>query len=185
MKHLTDSEQEEAVSFYQEFAEDARIVDYEEMVRRFGEPRKLAAAIYAETAGKVIRAEKDEKKEDVGRGFLMGLAALFAFPFSISAVMALSAISLALVVSLGSILLSFLVVSFAIAASGIWSLIRSFFYLIPFEAGPFLMSVGGFLILTPVGILLLRGVWIVIRKLMKIITTLISDYIQRRTNHES
>ena len=185
LKHLSDAECNEAVAFYEEYASEAGIDTYEAMVSRFGSPRKLAAAIYAETASKEIENSSERESGSVSRGFWIGMAALAAFPFSLSAILVIVCIGFALLVSLGSILLSFAVAAFAIAAAGIWSLFRCFTFLVPFSAGAFLMSLGSFLVLTPVGCILLVLFCKLMKKLMTAIVVSVTNYIHRRTNHEA
>lgn len=185
LKHLSDSERDEALEFYSEYAAEAEIDCYEAMVNRFGSPRKLAAAIYAETATKEVTSSTTHKDGNISRGFWIGMAALVSFPFSFSATIALFCIGFALLISVGSILFSFIVAAFSIAAAGVWSLFRSFLFIFPFNAGALLMSLGSFLVLTPVGCVFLALLIKLVKKIMTAITTSVTNYIQRRTNHEA
>ncbi len=184
LKHLSDAEREEAIAFYSEYASEAGIDSYEAMVSRFGSPRKLAAAIYAETATKEVEGSTTRKKGNISRGFWIGMAALVSFPFSFSATIALFCIGFALIISVGSILFSFIIAAFSIAAAGVWSLIRGFMSIYPFNAGAFLMCLGSFLILTPVGCVFLVLLLKLVKKMMTAIITSVTNYIQRRTTHE-
>lgn len=185
LKHLSESEIDEAIEFYSEYAAEAGIDCYEAMVNRFGSPRKLASAIYAETATKEVQGSETHKEGNVSRGFWIGMAALVSFPFSFSATIALFCIAFAFIISVGSILFSFIAAAFSIAAAGVWSLIQGFISIYPFNIGAFLMHLGSFMFLTPVGCILLVLLFKLVKIIMTAIITSITNYIQRRTNHEA
>lgn len=184
LKHLTEPERREAMNFYREYISEAGIETGDEMQLHFGSPKELAAVIYAEAAAKEINP--DSKKEgNAGRGFLIGLAALACFPLSASVVVVLISVGIALLVSVGSIFFSLIVSSAAIAISGVWSLIRCFTYIIPFRPGAFLMSLGSFLVLTPVGCAFFALILWAAKKVISYITLSITKFIKRRFCHEA
>ena len=185
LKHLTGPERDEALAYFKEYASEAGLDTYTSMAARFGTPRELASSIYADTAAKEVSRDKASPKASLSRGLWIGLAALAAFPFSLSAVVVICSIGFALAVSAGSILLSFLIAAAAVAAAGVGCFLHSLTLLIPFHGGAFLMSVGSFLILTPIGcalfILLLR----LTKKILSAVICAVANYIHRRTAHEA
>lgn len=184
LKRLAEDERREALAFYEEYASEAGIDNGDEMRKRFGSPRELAAVIYAEAAAKEINPDS-EKKENSGRGFLIGLAALMCFPLSASAVIALVSVGFALLVSVGSIFFSLIVSGAAIAISGVWALIHGFTYISPFQPGALLMSLGSFLVLTPLGCAFFALMIWVTKKVIDRMTLFITKYIRRRSCHEA
>lgn len=184
LKRLSEYERREALEFYREYVSEAGIETGEEMRMHFGSPRELAAVIYAQAAEKEVHPDS-EKKGHTGRGFLIGLAALACFPLSASVVVILISVGFALLVSVGSIFFSLIVSGAAIAISGVWALIHGFTYISPFQPGALLMSLGSFLILTPLGCAFFALMIWATKKVMDCMTLFITKYIRRRSCHEA
>ena len=183
LNRLTPAERAEAISYYTEYAAEAGITDYDGMTARFGSPRTLAAAIYSDTAAKHVQGPGDTRRS-VSRGFLISLAALAALPLSLPVLLAVGSIALALLISLGSVFLSLLASAAALIGAGVFSLFHGFSYLIPFRAGPLLMSLGGGLALGALGCAgLLLLLWAG-RGLLTHGTLAVTRFIDRRTSHE-
>ncbi len=184
LKRLTEDERREVISFYREYASEAGIENGDEMIKHFGSPRELTAVIYTEAAAKEINPDS-EKKGNTGRGFLICLAALMCFPLSASAIIVFVSVIFALLVSVISIFFPLIISSIAIAISGIWALIHGFTYIVPFQPGALLMSLGSFLVLTPMGCTFLALIIWVTKKVIDSITLFITKYIRRRSRHEA
>ena len=180
LTRLSPAERAEALGYYREYAAEAGITDYAGMAAHFGSPRTLAAGIYAESASRQAMAQGGATPHS----FVTSMAALAVLPLSLPVLFVLATVAFALIISLGAVLVSLVATAVALAGAGLFTFLQSMLYLIPFRAGPLLMSLGGGLVLMTLGGAALWGLLWLARFLMTRGTLAVSHFIKRRTRYE-
>ncbi len=187
LNKLSQEEINEAMNFYKEYSDEAGFDTYEEMSEHFGTPQNLASKIYADTAVKIMKnpyKKSDSKKNSVGKGFLIGLAALFSLPLTFPLAIVALTLLFVLTVAIISVIFAIGFAIFAIGAAGISIFFLSFRYIIPFMPTTWLQMFGAGLFLIGITIGLLWLAFLAVKYILEFTTLLISKIVNRRINHE-
>jgi len=189
LEHLSFEERENAISYYEEYLDDAGPENEAEAIRGFGPPAAVAAGLKTEQA--IIKAElaisepPTSPKEGTKKVWLVILA-IFSMPLGVLAIVA-AVLIFALFIVIGSLILAFGVTAFALVAAGIVCAVGSFFLM--FTHFPtFLFFLGGSAVLVGVGILFWFLTHIIATKLLGGFASLLGGFLKRRkrgTQHEA
>lgn len=180
---LSDSDRKDSVEFYKEYAEEASITTYEGMVEVFGLPQTLASNIYADSAIKQVKAENG-KKGSVGKGFLIGLSALFTLPFTLPILAVGSCVIFAVFISMIGIIFSLGFSLIALGGTAISLFFRSFAFLFRWDIILWLKSLGGALIMGSVAVGSVFFIVFIAKTIIKFATIFISKFIKGSTVNE-
>ncbi len=178
---IPKEDREEAIAFYQEYAMEADITEYDRMVELFGTPKQASTNILADLAVKQIAASHEKGKEDkVVKGFLIGLLALFSAPVALPLMIAAAAIIFAVMVTIFALIFSIAVTVAALGVSGVISVILALVNIGVVSAGMTLKGIGVGLCFISLSIVVIYFGGIFVKWLMKTITINISKGVQKR-----
>ena len=183
LSKISNSEKEEAVNYYLEYAIDAGFTTYEQMEKNFGSPKNLAAVIYSEAAIKELEVD-DKKKGSSIKALWIGLIALFSLPMAFPFVIASGAILFAFGVSFMAIFFALIIAIGSLGITAVALFIKSFSFLVPFYPSLWLKSFGGSIALAAIVILSLIAIFFAIKFISKTIVVIISKVVKRRANHD-
>ncbi len=179
LKRLPVNEREHAVNFYMEYATEAGLTEYNQMVNHFGTPHGLAAQIYAESATKQVTQE-DSKKTQVIKGFTLAVAGICTLPFSFPILIIILSIGFAFLVSSVAIIFSIGVTLIALGGVGIALFIKSFTFIFPFAPILWLKTFGGSLALISITCLITILLLLGVKYIIKLVTIALTNTIKRR-----
>ena len=181
---LSKEERAEAINFYQEYAEDAAIDNYADLVARFGTPKVLASKIYSEVANKIVQSPKNKMNDHLNAAVL-AIVAVLSLPLSLPLVIVAFAIILSFGLALLSIIVSFGFTSFALILAGLYLItFGSFSFISPFSLGNILKCLGGGLVIIALAIIFALITINLVKLILKFITLISSRIIARRTTNE-
>ena len=181
---LSKEERAEAINFYQEYAEDAAIDNYADLVARFGTPKVLASKIYSEVANKIVQSPKNKMNDHLNAAVL-AIVAVLSLPLSLPLVIVAFAIILSFGLALLSIIISFGFTSFALILAGLYLItFGSFSFISPFSLGNILKCLGGGLVIIALAIIFALITINLVKLILKFITLISSRIIARRTTNE-
>ena len=181
---LSKEERIEAINFYKEYAEEAAIFDYSDLVARFGTPKILASKIYSETATKIAQSPKNRINDHFNAAAL-ALIAILSLPLSFPLLIALFAIIFSLMIALFAIIIAFGFTSMALAFAGFYLItFGSFSFINPFSIANILKSLGGGLISIALAIIFAIITVTLVKLILRVITLISSKIIKRRTTNE-
>ena len=183
LSRIPDKDREEAVNYYIEYAIDAGLTTYEQMEHHFGTPKNLAAKIYSEAAIKELEVV-NKKKGSSTKALWIGLIALFSLPMAFPMLIASGAILFAFAVSFIAVLFALIVTIGSLGITSIALFIKSFSFLIPFNASLWLKSFGGAISLAAIVIVSLIAMYFAIKFISRAIVVIISKFVKRRTYHD-
>ncbi|TQQ84874.1 DUF1700 domain-containing protein [Peptacetobacter hominis] len=173
---LNDEDREEALNFYREYAEDAGIIEYEELTDRFGNPKNLSSKIYAESAKKTL--DKDDK--DISKAFIIGIIAICSLPVSLPII----GILIGTLITIIALIFAILMIILVFSKVSVSMFVESFSYLVNFNPALWMKTFGGSLILISVTVLLICMFVPFFRFLLKKITIKISNFVERRSKND-
>lgn len=182
LSRLTQEQRRESVSFYREYALEADLTTYEQLVGIFGTPKALAAQIYAETAEKTVSGE--ECKAQIGKGFLMALAAVFSLPLALPMLIVPAALLFALLVTVFSIAVSLGATLLGLGFTAVGLFVKAFTFLAPFAPMLLLKTLGSALVLGAVTVFAGMLFYYAIRWVLRHLTILMTTYAKRRSTHD-
>ncbi|MCR5323866.1 MAG: DUF1700 domain-containing protein [Lachnospiraceae bacterium] len=127
LRHLTDDDRNDAIEYYSEYINDLGLDDNADVCARIGTPREVSRQIIAQTTERRI-TEQTKKKTVRGSGSILWLIILgiFASPIALPIAIAAVVIIIALVITVGSVLLSFFIAGGAMVIGGIALALLSF-----------------------------------------------------------
>lgn len=178
---LSPQEQDEAISYYQEYAEDAELFTHEAVEAQFGSPKELASKIYAEHAIKTLSSQEPKRHK---RAFGIGLLALFSLPITgplfivfLTVIVCLLVVAFSVIISFGATAIGLFGGAIALVLNGIiyWS-----------DGGLLALTklLGGATIMLAFSALFCWLTLILTKGTMKITTLGASKIIKRRKSHE-
>lgn len=148
LKRLPKEEIENAVSFYEEYFDEAGAENEQKIIKELVSPAHLASKIIGELA--ITETESKEEKKKTGVTIWIILAAIFASPIALPLAFAAVMVLLAAVIVVASVYGSLFVTGASVAIGGVTAAIASFTALpisVPtgifaFGAGLFMMAAG-------------------------------------------
>ena len=183
LSKLSEEDRKDSLDFYREYAEEAGITTYEGMTEVFGLPQTLASNIYADSAIKQVKAENN-KKGSVGKGFLIGLSALFTLPFTLPILAVGSCILFAVCISMIAIVFSLGFSLLSLGGTAITLFLRSFVYLFRLDIILWLKCFGGALVMGAITVGSVLLIVFIAKTIMKFATIIISKFIKGSTVNE-
>ncbi len=160
LKRLPSSEIDSAVSYYEEYFNEAGQENEQNILAQLDSPSAVASKIIGEYA---INTAEEPKEKNSQKTLWIVLLAIFASPIALPLALAVVIVAIALLVSLFAIFLSFCLVGSLLAGGGVLFIVCS--VLIMFSSFPtFIFFLGCGLVAIALGIAFVRG----ITKLFKI-----------------
>jgi len=172
IRMLPQDDIDNAVSYYEEYFDEAGLDNEQSAIDEFGDPSAVASKIIGEYSLKEIKSEKSEDKKpndsSIKLLWIVIIALLLspiAFPLAIGAV----GMAFGLVVTTFALLLTFMIAGVALTAGGIAALFGSFAVLfVHLPTAIFALGIALFLIC--VGIAFILVGWWIIRSVIRLIT---------------
>jgi uncharacterized membrane protein len=152
---LQDEDRMDAMDFYRELFDEAGPGQDEEIIRRLGSPKMLAASIRADAA----LNDMDEGSPKIKKGLSavwIAILGIFAAPIALPIALAIFAVFFSLFICIVAILFSLFVTAASLALSGVAAVIVSF-VLIPQDITATLFYLGGGLLVAGFGVGI--GIW--------------------------
>ncbi|MCR5685095.1 MAG: DUF1700 domain-containing protein [Lachnospiraceae bacterium] len=187
LRHLPADDRADALEYYSEYIDDLGLSDSDDVCARLGAPKDVARIIIAQTTEKKL-AEQTEKKTVRGSGSIIWLVILgiFASPIALPIAIALAVIIFALVISVGSILLSFFVAGAAMVFAGV---VMALFSFLSGSVAQVFVCIGAGLFIIGLGLLIVMGTIaltkLVIRGFSGIINRSLAKKAAKKAAHEA
>ncbi len=155
LRHLTDDDAQDALEYYSEYIDDLGLAPDEDVCARIGTPREVSRQIIAQTTERRI-SEQTEKNTVRGSGSILWLTilAICASPIALPLSIAFVVIIIALIIVIGSVLLSFFIAGGAMVISGIALALLS---IISGSVGQVFVCIGCGIFVIGLGILFIMG----------------------------
>jgi len=176
LEHLPFEERESAITYYEEYLDEAGPENEEAAIRGFGSPASIAAGIRAEAA---MNTPSTSPKEGAKKTWLVILA-IFSAPIAFPLLIAAAAVAFSLFIAFASVIFAFGVTAIALVGGGIATIVAGLGSI--FAAGGIttMFFVGGGLLLIGIGILFCFLTYLVATKLLGGLARLLSKFLHRR-----
>ncbi|MBO4414834.1 MAG: DUF1700 domain-containing protein [Lachnospiraceae bacterium] len=155
LRHLTDDDRNDALEYYSEYIDDLGLTEDDDVCARIGDPKDVSRQIIAQTTERRI-IEQTEKKSVRGSGSILWLIILgiFASPIALPLAIAFAVILIAMVIVIGSVLVSFFIAGGSMVIAGIALALFSF---VSGSIAQVFVCIGSGLVVAGLGILILMG----------------------------
>lgn len=177
LNKLPKNELNDALSYYEEYFEDAQIDNTIDVDLEFGSPSKVASQILSDYAIKDLEI-KDKPRNFNFSSIWFIILAILASPIALPLGFALIAVIISLVFAMGAIVVAFGSAGVAIVFAGIAVLVSGF-TIITSSFATFVLFVGLGLILCGVGLLATAGVFTLAQYLLRWIVGFSSKYLNK------
>ena len=176
LKGLSQDEIEDALSYCEEYFDDAGEGNEEQVIKDLGTPGKFAAQLKAES---IIREEETgtKKKNSAFRNFWIVLIGLCALPLAFPILLVVAIILFTVFIIALSLLFALVVSAFAIITSGFPLLVNAFLHLD--APGNALIAAGGGLFCIGLALLLGSLSYCLVKKLLEWGTKLFSSIYEK------
>ena len=171
---LPFEEREAAITYYEEYFDEAGPEREQEVIQNFGSPASIAAELKTTSA---VNNPPKTPKEGVFKVWWV-IIALFAAPIALPLVIALAAVIFSLFVAFFSLIFAFGVTAFALTIAGLVIFIAGFVVLIADPlSGVFFIGIG--VVILGLGILFGFGTFFVATKLMGVFARLLGSILNK------
>ncbi|MCL2873427.1 MAG: DUF1700 domain-containing protein [Defluviitaleaceae bacterium] len=182
LKMLPQEDIDSAVSYYEEYFDEAGAENEQSALNEIGDPSAVVSKIIGEYSLKEIESEKsDEKKPNDSSIKLLWivLIALLLSPIAFPLAIASFAVAFAFVAATFALLFAFFMVGVALSVAGIATLVATFATLFVHLPTAIFM-LGASLLMLCVGIAFILVGWWVIRSVIRLITKVCANLLVRR-----
>ncbi len=178
LRHLPAEDRSDALEYYSEYIDDLGLSESDDVCARLGAPKDVARTIIAQTTEKKL-AEQTEKKTVRGSGSIIWLVILgiFASPIALPLAIGLAVIIFALVITIGSVMLSFFVAGAAMVFAGIVCALFSFF---TGTVAQVFVCIGAGLFITGLGLLIVMGTIALTRLIIRGLSSLLNKRLSKK-----
>jgi len=171
-------ERENAVSYYEEYLDEAGPENEAEAIKGFGTPASIAADLQAEQVAKAVSVPPKTPKEGAKKVWMVILA-IFATPVAIPLAMGIAGLIFGLFITIFSLVFAFGVTTVAAIGAGILSIVLSFGILFS-DAITFLYFFGNGIAMIGLGILFGCLTYFLATKLTGGFARLLGRFLHRR-----
>lgn len=177
LRKLPSKELDDAISYYNEYFEDAQIDDSVNVENELGSPSTIASQILSDYAVKDVQIKDNSSKNKFSSvGFI--ILAIFASPIALPLTFAMVVVVLSLLFATGTVIFAFGISSASILFSGILVFICGILSIIT-EFSSSLLFIGAGLFLSGLGLLAFLGTINFGNLFLKLIVTLSSKYLKK------
>ena len=170
LKYISEEDRKDAIGYYSEYLCDMNLSDDEDVCKRIGKPKDIAAGILAECTEKMISEKKENKNGNAWRIVLLALIIAVSIPILIP-----------LVIAIFILMICFLAIASTFVVVGVFCMISA--VLINGIAQK-LVCLGTALILLALGILSFIGVYELGRLLVHLIVNLSKKTVKKEKINE-
>jgi len=176
LEGLPFEERESAITYYEEYLDEAGPENEAEAIQGFGSPASIAAGLRAEEA---MNTPPTTPKEGAKKTWLV-LLAIFSAPIAFPLLIAVAALGFSLFIAFASIIFAFGITAIALIGGGIVTIIGGISAIFAAGGATTMFFVGGGLLLIGVGILFWFLTYLVATKLLGGLARLLSRFLHRR-----
>lgn len=178
---LPFDEQEEAVSYYEEYLDEAE--DEAVAIAGLGSPKALAKTIKLEAATAPTAKAPQTAREGVSKIWIV-VAAIFSAPIALPLAISMFAVVFSLLVAVASVLFALMVASVAMTGAGIF-VIGAGVVMLPLGVSTSLFFAGQGLFLLGLGLLWGKGMWLVSKATAVVLLRMLSKLFRRLSGKQS
>ena len=178
LKMLPQEDIDSAVSYYEEYFDEAGEENIQSVLDELGSPSAVASKVIGEYSLKEIESEKSEDKKPNDSSLKLLWIVLIAFLVSPIAIVIVP-VAFAFLVTIFAVLFAFFMVGIALSVTSIATFIGSLFTLfIHFPTAIFLL--GASLFIASIGVAFVLVGWWVIRSVIRLMTKIFASLLVRR-----